>query len=51
MVNKSKVIAAAHIEKLMKVGYVRDGTSRAALERPWALLRLIHERNKKAAPK
>ena len=28
MVNKSKVIAAAHIEKLMKVGYVRDGTSR-----------------------
>jgi hypothetical protein len=50
MVNTSKVIAAAHIEKLMKVGYVRDGTSRP-LSNDLGLLRLIHERNKKAAPK
>ena len=50
MVDTSKVIAAAHIEKLMKVGYVRDGTSRP-LSNNLGLLRLIHERNKKAAPK
>ena len=50
MVNKCVGMPIAHIDKLLDGGYIREGANGPVLT-DLGLLRLIHERNKQAAPR